>query len=422
MVIAELVEPFVRDHPAADGWLVNRLSANMADLSTPLIPLFARLKGQQLGARLLQEKGYSSLRFEAGHIPRHVLTEAPHLRRDAGLSDEGFDGELRLDWRGDELHFFVRVYVGHYGEETVAMSATKSRAALEEFWRELRIFQRLHDSETIRMWGDGRVARGSLTWDDLVIPQAMKADLRCMVESFMSAQPKYQELGLPWRRGLLLGGPPGCGKSTAIKVIAAQVKASVFVMPITAKTADYQLSRFMDAAADAAPSVCVIEDLDRVVEGVKTEISMSHLLNLLDGIGTGQKQGVLLISTANHVDRLDPALSPKRPGRYDRFFNFEPPTSEERAQLLRIRGKGRFSDEAMLRIVEESKGYSHALVQELVVSALLKALNSNREATDQDLYDGAKAMREQSVAQSKSRGNLSDLPTVGFHGGSQIGV
>ena len=416
MVIAELVEPFVRNHPAADGWIVNRLGDNMAELTLPLIPLFVRLKGEQLGARMLLENGYTRLRHEAGHIARRVLTEAPYLRGDAGLSDEEFDGELRVDWRGKELRFFVLNYVGHYGETTVALSATKSRSALEDFWRELRVFQRDHDYETIRMWGAGRVPRGTLNWDDLVIPQAMKADLRCMVESFMGARPKYQELGLPWRRGLLLGGPPGCGKSTAIKVIAAQVKASVFVMPITSKTSDYQLSRFVDAAADAAPSVCVIEDLDRVVEGPRTEISMSNLLNLLDGIGTGQKQGVLLISTANHVDRLDPALSPKRPGRYDRFFNFEPPSTEERATLLRLRGKSRFSEEAVLRVADESKGYSHALVQELVVNALLKALNSSREASDQDLYDGAKAMREQSVAQTKCRGDLPDLPTVGFRG------
>lgn len=417
MVIAELVAPFVRSHPASDGWLVNRLNDNLADQTVPLIPLFVRLKGLQLGARMILEKGYASLRYEPGHIARRVLTEAPHLRHDAGLSDEHFDGELHVEWRGHELRFFVLTYVGHFGEHMLAMSAAKSRAALEDFWQELRAFQRLYDYETIRMWDAGRVPRGSLTWDDLVIPDAMKADLRCMAESFMDARPKYQELGLPWRRGLLLGGPPGCGKSTAIKVIAAQVKASVLVLPITSKTTDYSLTRFMDAAADSAPSICVIEDLDRVVEGSKTEISMSHLLNLLDGIGTGQKQGVLLISTANHVDRLDPALSPRRPGRYDRYFHFQPPSLEERATLLRLRGKDRFSEEAVLRVAEQSNGYSHALVQELVVNALLKALNAGREAVDKDLYDGAQTMREQYKTQSKPHGDLPDLEKVGFRGG-----
>lgn len=418
MIIAEMFEPFIRLHPAGEGWVVNRLSDNMANLAVPLIPLFVRLRGEQLGARMLLEKGYSTLRYEPGHIARRVLTEAPHLRHDAGLSDEDFDGELRLDWRGHELHFFILTYEGRYIEETVAMSATKSRAVLEDFWKELRAFQSLHDYETIHMWNAGRVPRGTLGWGDLVIPDGMKTDLRCMVESFVDARSKYQELGLPWRRGLLLGGPPGCGKSTAIKVIAAQVKASVFVLPITSKTDDYTLTRFMDAASDAAPSVCVIEDLDRVVEGGKSEISMSHLLNLLDGIGTGQKQGVLLISTANHVDRLDPALSPRRPGRYDRYFHFETPSLEDRTTLLRMRGKGRFGEAAILSVAEKTKGYSHALVQELVVCALLKALNAGREATDQDLIDGTQTMREQYKAQSKSQGDLPDLDKVGFHAGA----
>ena len=71
----------------------------------------------------------------------------------------------------------------------------------------------------------------------------------------------------------------------------------------------------------------------------------------------------------------------------------------------------------LLSVAEKTKGYSHALVQELVVCALLKALNAGREVTDQDLIDSTQVMREQYKAQAKSNGDLPNLDKVGFHAG-----
>ncbi|MDJ0638017.1 MAG: AAA family ATPase [Paracoccaceae bacterium] len=136
------------------------------------------------------------------------------------------------------------------------------------------------------------------------------------VRWFYGARDWYVERGVPWRRGYLLHGPPGTGKSSVIRAIASELDHGLAIMDIGRKSlSDDQLAEAMAEAPKDA--VLVFEDVDAAFNARQAEdaegISFSGLLNAIDGVAA--QEGRALFMTTNHVERLDPALI--RPGRAD---------------------------------------------------------------------------------------------------------
>lgn len=136
------------------------------------------------------------------------------------------------------------------------------------------------------------------------------------VRWFYGAKDWYVARGVPWRRGYLLHGPPGTGKSSAIRAIASELSLDLAILDIgRSSLTDDQLSEAMAEAPNR--SVLVFEDVDAVFRGRTSEeargISFSGLLNAIDGVAA--QEGRALFMTTNHLDRLDPALT--RAGRAD---------------------------------------------------------------------------------------------------------
>lgn len=133
---------------------------------------------------------------------------------------------------------------------------------------------------------------------------------------FYGAQDWYTRRGVPWRRGYLLHGPPGTGKSSLVKALATDLQLDIATMDLgrVGMTDDDLREAMMDAPNRA---LLVIEDVDAIFihrDGMRQSgISFSGLLNAIDGVGA--QEGRALIMTTNHIDRLDPALI--RPGRAD---------------------------------------------------------------------------------------------------------
>ncbi len=133
---------------------------------------------------------------------------------------------------------------------------------------------------------------------------------------FCSAQDWYFQRGVPWRRGYLLHGPPGTGKSSLIRALATDLRLDIATMDLgrAGMTDDDLREAMLDAPKDA---LLVIEDVDAMFvqrDGKRQSgISFSGLLNAIDGVGA--QEGRALIMTTNHVEKLDPALI--RPGRAD---------------------------------------------------------------------------------------------------------
>lgn len=152
-------------------------------------------------------------------------------------------------------------------------------------------------------------------------PEFLIRELIEDTEMFLDSKDLYADLGIPYRRGYLLAGPPGTGKSSLILAISSHFKLPIYSVPLRGPgiTGD-RLSQLLLTCR--RPSVIVLEDVDCLAVATSREskseegITIADLLNVIDGIGACEDR--VLFMTSNHPEVLDPALI--RPGRVDRKF------------------------------------------------------------------------------------------------------
>jgi chaperone BCS1 len=195
-------------------------------------------------------------------------------------------------------------------------------------------------------------------WDDLVLDVRVRSLLKDDFESFFERETWFRENKLPFRRGYLLHGPPGNGKSTAIRAMMTSRGLTAYTMRLfDARQDDSVLDRLFELALKNSPSIVLLEDLDRAFPKTGesgSRISLQQLLNCLDGVGSGE--GIIVAATANDSTILDPAIL-RRPGRFGRVVNFPNPSGELRYQYLR-RLNPRLIPLRLKKSVEDTEGFS----------------------------------------------------------------
>ncbi|XP_078408842.1 mitochondrial chaperone BCS1 [Cetorhinus maximus] len=144
------------------------------------------------------------------------------------------------------------------------------------------------------------------------------------VKDFIGNPKWYTDRGIPYRRGYLLYGPPGCGKSSFITALAGELEYSICLLSLSDRSlSDDRLNHLLSVAPQQ--SIVLLEDVDAafvnrdlakenptVYQGMG-RLTFSGLLNALDGVASAEAR--LVFMTTNYLDRLDPALI--RPGRVD---------------------------------------------------------------------------------------------------------
>lgn len=184
-------------------------------------------------------------------------------------------------------------------------------------------------------YGDWSLAteRPKRSIESVVLPRGMAEHLVEDLEHFLGAADWYAERGVPYRRGYLLYGPPGCGKTSIVLALASRFNMGVAVINLTAVQDDAQLLMcFRNAPRN---TFFLIEDIDAAF--VKREhkdargATFSGLLNAIDGIAS--RSGQVLFMTTNHIERLDEALI--RPGRVDVRLHVPLADADQAARLYK---------------------------------------------------------------------------------------
>ncbi|KAJ3315974.1 hypothetical protein HDV04_000182 [Boothiomyces sp. JEL0838] len=158
------------------------------------------------------------------------------------------------------------------------------------------------------------------------------------VKQFLEAEKWYNDRGIPYRRGYLLHGPPGTGKSSYIQSLAGELEYNICIMNLAelGMTDD----RFAHLLNNIPPrSIILLEDIDAafsdrtaaetIKQGHQGMLTLSGLLNGLDGVVASEER--IIFMTTNHIDRLDPAII--RPGRVDSRI-FIGNVTEEQARTM----------------------------------------------------------------------------------------
>lgn len=291
----------------------------------------------------------------------------------AGLFHKGNQNE-------DEVSFFIVMRDSDYNKYL------KLRNKYET-WLKARDRQNLE----IHIVGhEGSPYSRDAKWEDLFLPNKLKEDIVFSIEGFLNSKELYDKKDIPWKKGILLYGDPGNGKSTLIRTIISNYDLKPVTVRTSPQTDDNTITEAFLYAQEQGPSLLFFEDLDSLL-GDMGGISLSHFLNLMDGVSS--KEGILVMATANDLDKLNEAIL-DRPSRFDRKFYVPLPDKDMAKKYLKKWYGDTIKPATISKIAGKSveNNFSYAYLKELYITSAYYALAAGRE--DPILADINKALEQ----------------------------
>lgn len=208
--------------------------------------------------------------------------------------------------------------------------------------------------------------------------------MREIVELPLRHPELFNRLGVEAHSGILLYGPPGCGKTLIAKVLASESEANMYlingpeIMNKYYGETEAKLREIFKEAKDNAPSIVFIDEIDAIApkrEDVYGDVEkrvVAQMLALMDGLT--DRGNVIVLGATNRPDSVDPAL--RRPGRFDREFEISVPNEDGRYDVLLIhtRGMPTAGDVDLKSLASQLHGYTGADIKSLCREAAMKAI------------------------------------------------
>ncbi len=277
-----------------------------------------------------------------GRFDRHIRIDLP----DAPARRAIFQVELdnRPAARDIDLDELVR---RSDGMTPAAIAKVVDVAALEVFREAARTGERLElKTENLlnalgSLGGKDRPTVEHWTWDAIVLAPEIKAQLQ-QLQAIIEDPETARRYGIDPPTGLLLAGPPGTGKTTVAKVLAAQARCSFYpvsgadVMSKWVGESESNIRRLFERARENRPSIIFIDEIDAIAGRRGTvEVHDSHVNQLLAEIdGVSGQRGVFVIGASNRPDQIDPAML--RGGRLSRTIVLGLPDADGRLAILKL--------------------------------------------------------------------------------------
>jgi transitional endoplasmic reticulum ATPase len=331
-----------------------------------------------------------------GRFDRHIRVDLP----DAAARRAIFEAELdeRPVAAGIELEDLVR---RTEGMTPATIAKVVDSAALDVFKEAASSGrQLLLDTDHLlaaieSLGGQDRPMVEHWTWDALILPEPTKAQLK-QLQAVIEDPESARRFGIDPPTGLLLAGPPGTGKTTVAKVLAAQAHCSFYpvsgadVMSKWVGESEGNIRRLFERARANRPSIIFIDEIDAVagrrgaVEVHDTQVN--QLLAEIDGVA-GQR-GVFVIGASNRPDQIDAAML--RGGRLSRTIILGLPDEPGRLALLRL-GTARMPtvDVRLDELARDTEGMSPADLKAMCQEAGLAALARDAPSVTHDDFTEA---------------------------------
>ncbi|MEW6208412.1 MAG: ATP-binding protein [Acidobacteriota bacterium] len=238
------------------------------------------------------------------------------------------------------------------------------------------------------------------SFDNLILPVSLKQEIQNDFARFFASRELYESYSIPWKRGVLLIGPPGNGKTHTVKAIVNQLRRPcLYVKSFKPRygTVQGSIGAVFNRARQTAPCLVVLEDLDSLID----DKTRSAFLNEMDGFATNT--GVVVLATTNHPERLDPAIL-DRPSRFDRKYHFNLPAAAERLRFIEAKNESlqpdmRLSEEGLIVVVKLTEGFSFAYLKELFLSSMMEWMEEMKSGgMDEIMSSRAAVLRGQMTA------------------------
>ncbi|KAJ7908697.1 P-loop containing nucleoside triphosphate hydrolase protein, partial [Mycena leptocephala] len=255
------------------------------------------------------------------------------------------------------IHFFSQQTTSsprHTGSQISILIHSCDKSVLLDFIEAARLQYReasisrvnVHLTDGYENWGRV-ISKSRRSFSTLILPDGIKETLLSDIKEFLDSEEWYKFAGVPHRRGYLLFGEPGTGKSTSIHALAGELGMEIYFISLAAPGINnHSLGELFHSTPPN--SILLIEDIDcafplRVdisaeietqvaqdgrpneILRPRSQVTLAGLLNILDSVAS--QEGRILIATTNHIEQLDTALI--RPGRIDLKIKYSLATTEQ---------------------------------------------------------------------------------------------
>lgn len=321
------------------------------------------------------------------------LPDAAMRREQLGVLTRGMPlaEDVRLDDVAGRTPGFVAADLGALAREAGVRAALRQKVS-ESPTVTMADFEAALDVVRPTSMADSTLEVAAVTLDDVGDLAEVKQVLTESVLWPLTYPDTFARLGVSPPRGVLLYGPPGCGKTYLVKAIAGTGKANVLsvkgaeLLSKWVGDSERAVRELFRRAREAAPTLVFLDEVDALApargqgtDGGVTDRVVAALLTELDGVE--DLRNVVVIGATNRPDLIDPALL--RPGRLERLIYVPPPDGAARAAILRASSRAVPLDESvdLDGLGEELDGFSAADCAALIREAALSAMRDSLEAS-----------------------------------------
>lgn len=327
--------------------------------------------------RYIEQEGWKIVRTLGYRGPKPVYID---VSTDCDKSENLLmNGQLLLE-KG-ESYFIVTVDINLQWRNSVQVESPASREKeVNEFTDDIKTIaeeQNFYRGKKIEFGGRLRFLNLSdRQWDSIILDVRIKREIRANTIEFLEKRKLWSNYGIPPKRGILLAGEPGTGKTIICKALMAEAEEITCITTNAySLDADEYITELYELAQDLSPCLVFIEDIDLIGQnrqelGYRSGPALLSLLAVLDGIE--EKKEIVTVATTNCMDILDKAIK-HRPSRFDRVIKLSYPSLEQRKELISLLSQKIPVDEATEDyIARRADNCTPAQLQEIIYSLVIE--------------------------------------------------